>query len=231
MDPAEDALLGAGTTAARLVRRVGRPLVVTPVALLHRTVALVAPGTAAALERRGRRDRVLLARWWEDLVRAVVESVLRSLDLTALVREHVGLDEVAAGLDVDAVVARVDVDALLDRVDLDAVVGRVDLDAAVRGVDLDAVVRRVDLDGIAARLDVDRVAARLDLDAVVRRLDLVGLAREVVDALDLPEIIRSSTGALTSDTVRTVRAEARTADGVVGGAVDRLLHRSPPAPR
>jgi hypothetical protein len=242
-------LLGAGSGAAELVWRAGAPVRAASAGLLRGGVAVldrVSPGTVAALVRRGRRERVLLARWVDRLLREVValvvDALLRTVDLTALVREHVALDEVAAGLDVDAVAARVDVDAIVARVDLDAAVRRVDLDAIVRRLDLDravvrvdveAVVRRVDLDSVAAGLDVDRVAARLDLDAVVRRLDLVGIAREVVDALDLPGIIRSSTGALTSDTVRTVRSEAMNADGVVAGAMDRLLRRGapPPAPR
>jgi hypothetical protein len=124
---------------------------------------------------------------------------------------------VAAHLDVDRVVARVDLDAIVRRIDLDRVVAR---------VDLDAIVNRIDLDAVAARLDADRVVARVDLDAIVRRLDLVGIAQEVIDAVDLPELIRHSTGALTSDSVRTVRTEARHADDVVSGVVDRLLHRS-----
>ncbi|GJF03092.1 hypothetical protein [Pseudonocardia sp. D17] len=270
----ERLLLGVGGGAARLVWRAGRPLRFATTTLANgavATVTFVAPRTTAALVRRGRRDRVLLARWWNDLFRLVVgqvvDALLRAVDLTSLVREHVEIDALAAGLDVDAVVARVDLDAVVARLDLDAVVRRldldavvrrldldaviagVDLDAAVAGVDLervveridvdrivgqvdvDAVVSRVDLDRVLASLDVDQVAARLDVDAVLARVDLVGIAREVMDALDLPEIIRSSTGALTSDTVRAVRTEAMAADGAVSGAVDRLLRRGGAARR
>ena len=79
--------------------------------------------------------------------------------------------------------------------------------------------------GIAAHarvLEIDPV----DLDAVVRRLDLVGIAQSVIDAIDLPEIMRESTGALSSDAVRAVREESRKADDRVTGLVDRLLRRS-----
>jgi hypothetical protein len=69
------------------------------------------------------------------------------------------------------------------------------------------------------------VVARVDLDAVLARVDIVGLAREVVDAIDLPEIVRHSTGTLTSDSVRTVRREAMQADEIVAGLFDRLLRR------
>ena len=89
-----------------------------------------------------------------------------------------------------------------------------------------AIVERVDLDAAAARLDADRVVARVDLDAVVARLDLVGIAQTVIDAIDLPEIVRESTGALSSDAVRAVRVETRRADDRIAGVFDRLLRRS-----
>jgi hypothetical protein len=79
-----------------------------------------------------------------------------------------------------------------------------------------------------ARVDADRVVARVDLDAVVARLDLVGIAQSVIDAIDLPEIMRESTGALSSDAVRAVHAESRRADDRIAGLFDRLLRRSQP---
>ena len=60
--------------------------------------------------------------------------------------------------------------------------------------------------------------------------DLLGIAREVVDGIDLAEIIRQSTGALTSDSVRTIRTEAMHADDVLSGVVDRVLRRTRPRP-
>jgi hypothetical protein len=187
----------------------------------------------------------------------VVDAFLAEVDVTALVREHVDLDVVASGIDVDKVVSRVDldaivrrididaiavgldVDAVVARVDLDAIVRRIDIDAIARGLDLDAVVarvdleavvRRIDLDAIAGELDVDAVVARVDLDAIVRRMDLIGIASEVVDGIDLAGIIRQSSGALASDSVRTIRSEAMHADDVLSGVVDRVLGRRRPRP-
>jgi hypothetical protein len=60
----------------------------------------------------------------------------------------------------------------------------------------------------------------------VARLDLVGIAQSVIDAIDLPEIVRESTGALSSDAVRAVRDESRRADDRVAGLFDRLLRRN-----
>lgn len=190
------------------------------------------PGVLAALTERGRTGRAGIERLAGTLlrlaVRHVVAAVVETVDLTELVRRHVDLDAVAAGIDLDAAVARVDIDAAAARLDLDAVVARVDIEAVVRRVDLDAVAGRIDLDALAARIDPDRVVARVDLDAVLARVDVVGIAREVIDAIDLPEIVRHSTGTLTSDTIRTVRREAMQADDVVGGLFDRLLRRQVP---
>ncbi|GEL21162.1 hypothetical protein PSU4_01160 [Pseudonocardia sulfidoxydans NBRC 16205] len=247
--------------SARPVRAVTSTVLQGGVAVV--TLVAPRTSAALVREGRRERVR-LLRRWnglLEVLVGEVLDAFLRSIDLTGLVRDQVDVDALAGGLDVDAVVAGVDLDAVVRRLDLDAIVARVDLDrvvagvdldavvarvdldaavrrvdldAAVRRVDLDAVVRRVDIEPVLAELDVDGVAARIDLDAVIARLDLVGIARTVIDELNLPEIIRSSTGALTSDTVRAVRTEAMTADGVVSGAVDRLLRRGgaaqPPVP-
>ena len=232
----------AGTGAALWMWHVARPArVVTGTAaatLAGAILRLAPPDALAALTRRGRSGRAELEQLAGALlrltIRRVVAAVVETVDLTELVRAHVDLDVLAAGIDLDAVAARLDLDAAIARVDLDTAVARVDLDTAVARVDLDAIVRRIDLDDVvkridldalAARIDPDPVVARADLDAVLARVDIVGLAREVVDAIDLPEIVRHSTGTLTSDSVRTVRREAMQADEIVAGLFDRLLRR------
>ena len=212
-------LLGAGALAWRVADRVTAPARWLVGGIAGALVRPVAAGPTAAQGRALRAQwAVLLARTAGHVAREVVAVVLPALDLTALVLKHVDLDRIAAALDLDAAVARVD---------LDAAVARVDLDAAVARVDIGAIVDRIDLDAVAARIDADRVVARVDLDAVVARLDLVGIAQSVIDAIDLPEIVRESTGALSSDAVRAVRAESRRADDRVAGLFDRLLRRGP----
>ena len=206
----------------------------------------------AELADRGAQVRAGLEHAVRANVRRLVLAVVDVVDLTELVRRNVDLDALAAGIDVDAVVARADIDAVVARADIDAVVGRADLDAVVARVDLDAVVARVDveaiigrididaivakvdvdavasridLDTIAARLDADAVVGRVDLDAVVARLDLAGIAREVIDEIDLPEIVRESTRTLSSETVRGLRAEGMHADDAVARFVGRVFRR------
>ena len=139
------------------------------------------------------------------LVPSVTGAVLSRLDLTTVVTEHV---------DLDAVVREVDIDAVIDRIDITALVRE-----------------RVDLDAIVAGVDIDSVAARIDIDAVIDRIDLVGLAQEVMDALDLPAIIRGSTASVASESVQDVRLQTIAADEAVSRVVDRLLlrrrHRAP----
>jgi hypothetical protein len=101
------------------------------------------------------------------------------------------------------------------------------LEQVLRRVDVtEVVVTRVDLDAVAAGLDVDAVAARLDVDAVVGRVDLAAIAMQVIEAVDLPEVIRESSGAMASDTVREARMRGIAGDQAIGRVRDRLLpHR------
>ncbi|MGC5255208.1 hypothetical protein ACPXCG_02555 [Gordonia sp. DT218] len=147
------------------------------------------------------------------LVAVIVSAIVAELDLTTLVRENVDLNEVAAGLDIAAI---------LDRVDLDAVIrDRVDLDAAVANVDLDAV---------AGGIDIDAIAARIDVDAILSRVDLIGLANEIIEGVDLPDIIREASTSVTSDVMTDVRSTSERADDAVAGIVGRILRRAPEVP-
>jgi hypothetical protein len=78
---------------------------------------------------------------------------------------------------------------------------------------------------ILTYVDVDRIVADVDVDAVVSRVDLVTLVKEVVDELDLPEMVRESTSAMASDSVRGLRMHSITADDAIGRAVARVRLR------
>jgi hypothetical protein len=219
-----DLALGATATATsvaigagRLLGVVARPVVdvvLRPplVPERHRPEAWL-----AALARQGerRRDRLVpeLSALLDALVPALAGEVLSRLDLTEVVIRNVDLDRVVATVDVDAIVRRLDLTRIVsDRVDLNLLVGEVDLDAAVAGVDLDGAV------------------ARVDIDAIIARIDLAGLAEEVIAAIDLPEIIRESTGSVASDTVRGFRMQGIAGDEALTRAVDRIRlrrHRTP----
>jgi hypothetical protein len=163
-----------------------------------------------------------------DLDRAVervdLDAVVRRVDIGAIV-DRVDIGAIIDRVDVDAVVARADLDRAVARVDIGSIIDRVDVDAVVARADLDRAVARVDLQRIIDRIDVDGVVARADLDAVVAKLDLIELAEYVVEGIDLPGIIRSSTGSMASEGLREVRRQGIGADERVAHVVDRLLHR------
>jgi len=153
-----------------------------------------------------------------------VDAVAARLDLDAVL-DRVDVNEIASRLDVNAVAGTIDLDAILDRVDINEIASRLDVNAVAATIDLDAILNRVDVNEIAGRLDVNAVAATIDLDAVVSRLDLVALAEFVVEGIDLPGIIQSSTGSMASVAAREVRWQGLGADERVEHIVDRMLRR------
>ena len=220
-DDAVDLALGVVSLAAAAGRGVAR----LPEALVHRlplprAVRDLAHRSRETTLARGHASRLeaekLLRELADTLVPLVVREVLERIDVAALVQRYVDLDRIAGQLDVDAVVARADLDAAVARVDLDRVLDRVDVDGIAGRLDLDLVLDRVDVDGIADRLDLDRVLARLDL---------IGLATWIADGMDLPGLVRASTGSISSDVVRGVRAQSADADHALERVVDRFLRR------
>ncbi|HWM02274.1 MAG TPA: RDD family protein [Actinophytocola sp.] len=114
--------------------------------------------------------------------------------------------------------ARADVDLLLRQV-----IARV-LGVALDSVDLTKLVREnVDLDAVAEDLDVAAVVERIDLDQVLARVDIAAIAHQVIEEIDLPEIVRESSGALASEAVGAVRARAIRAED----ALPRVLGGGP----
>jgi hypothetical protein len=173
------------------------------------------------------------------LARIDLEAVLSRVDLNAVL-DGVDLQALLARIDVEAVLAQVDLNTVLDGVDVPALLARIDPNSLVSRVDLDTVLARVDLNEVASRINLDAILqrvepdaiiARVDIDAVLERLDLAALAREVIDAIDLPDVIRQSSGAVGSQAARVVRAEGMQADDSVARFVDRVLRRQVPPPR
>ncbi len=98
--------------------------------------------------------------------------------------------------------------AILDRIDLTQL-----------------AIDRIDIDRIVDAIDLDAIVARVDIDAVIDRVDLVAITYQLIDEIDLPELIRESTGAVTSETVRIVRMQSAQADQLLARVVDRVLGR------
>ena len=224
----------AADAAAALVRRT-RPLV-GPLARAALDPPLVPEDLRPrrwldALARRGAErtaaSREDATRLLDGLIPVLTDGFLRRAHLTTMVARYLDVDGVVALVDLDAAASRLDVDAVARRLDVEAVLDRIDLtELVLTRVDMEALVGAV-LD----RTDLTAVVLeRVDLDALVgavlERVDLLGLAQYVIDGIDLPGIIRESTGSMASDTVLGARMQGITADEAVSRVRDRLrFHR------
>ena len=116
--------------------------------------------------------------------------------------------------------------ALLSRLDVPQLAREYgQLDRVAADVDLDALARRLDLDEIASRVDLNALVDRVDVDRVLARTDVAGLARYIADEIDLPGLLRATTGSVSSEMVHGVRDQGAHADLVVARAIDKFLRR------
>jgi hypothetical protein len=126
------------------------------------------------------------------------------------------------------------INATLDRLVpaiADAIVERIDLTRIVlEQVDLNLIVNRaldsLDLTQLVIdRVDVNAIVAEADIDAVIDRVPIIPLANYVIDEIDLPAIIRSSTGGIAGDAMKAVRVQSAGADQLVSRVADKVVFR------
>ena len=99
------------------------------------------------------------------------------------------------------------------------------LDAVVPRV-ADAVLDRLDLTQIVLdHVDVDAIVAKADIEAVIDRVPIVPIADYVIDEIDLPQIIRQSTGGVATDAINSVRVQTFGADQWVSRLTDAIVRR------
>ena len=113
-------------------------------------------------------------------------------------------------------------DAIIERIDLTGIVlARVDLEIIVnRALDtLDLTQLVID------RVDIDELVAQADIEAIIDRVPVIPLANYVIEEIDLPQIIRESTGGIATDAVNTIRVQGVGADQLVSRLADRMLLR------
>jgi hypothetical protein len=85
------------------------------------------------------------------------------------------------------------------------------------------------VDQVMRRIDVNELVDKhIDVEGLIAGMDLATLANQVLAQIDLPEIIRQSTGSVASETLRGVRMQAISADDVVARLGGRLRLRRPP---
>lgn len=192
------AALGAGERAFHAVSSVAGP---PTAALLD---AVVPSATKAVVERMSITTVVI------DNVdlRAIVVQALDRLDLTEIVLQRVDLRRV-----VEAALDSIDItEIVLQRVDLQRVV-----DAALDELDLTALVQE--------RVDIDALVATVDMNAVIDQLPIIDIAEYVIEMVDLPAIIRQSTGGVATDAIDAARMRSYATDLAIARIVDRVLPR------
>ena len=114
---------------------------------------------------------------------------------------------------VDAIVSRVNITELvISRVDLRAVI-----EAALDQLDLTEIV--------VQRVDVDRIVAQANVEDVIDRVPMIQIADYIIEEIDLPQIIRESTGGIAMDAFTSTRLSAARTDDFVSRLVDALLMR------
>jgi hypothetical protein len=92
---------------------------------------------------------------------------------------------------------------------------------------IETLLDRIDLTQLVIeRVDVDKIIEkRVDIDGVIERADVIGIARDVLQQLDLPEIIRESSSTMGTETVEGLRIRGMDADRSLSRLVDRVLNR------
>jgi hypothetical protein len=98
---------------------------------------------------RARRDVIGIL---DAAVPIAIEQLLRGVDVTRALADHVEIDGVTA------------------RVGLDASARRLNVTAMVHGLEADSPVAHVALESVVARVELDEAARRLDVDATVMGL-------------------------------------------------------------
>ena len=85
------------------------------------------------------------------------------------------------------------------------------------------------VDQVMGRIDINALVEKyVDVEQLIAGMDLATLTNQVMAQIDLPEIIRQSTGSVASETLRGVRMQAISADDVVARLGGRLRLRRPP---
>jgi len=100
------------------------------------------------------------------------------------------------------------------------------LDAVVPRV-TDAILDRVNLTEIVLeRVDIDAIVAKADMNAIIDRVPIVPIADYVIDEIDLPQIIRQSTGGIATQAINSVRVQSFGADQWIARVTDSIVRRT-----
>lgn len=91
---------------------------------------------------------------------------------------------------------------------------------------VNAVVSRVNLTEIVVQhVDINAIVARADIDPILDRIPMTEIADYVIEEIDLPSLVRESTGGVADDILGLLRFQAIETDNFFSGLVDKVLFR------
>ena len=161
------------------------------------------------------------------------ESRALLLDVLAGVRGLTAYT-LASAIHISSTAATSVINAVLDRVVpvvADAIVSRIDITGLVLNqVDLRPIVLKaldeLDLTRIVLeRVDVNAIVAEANIDTIINRVPIVEIADYVIDEIDLPSIIRESTGGVADAAMQGIRIQSSRIDTGISAFADRILSR------
>jgi hypothetical protein len=91
---------------------------------------------------------------------------------------------------------------------------------------VNAVVSRIDINEIVKEhVDVNEIVAQADITPILDRVPMTEIADYVIEEIDLPSLVRESTGGVADGLLGTLRFQAIQTDNFVSLIVDRILFR------
>lgn len=91
---------------------------------------------------------------------------------------------------------------------------------------VNAVVSRIDINAIVKEhVNVNEIVAQADITPILDRVPMAEIADYVIEEIDLPSLVRESTGGVADGLLGTLRFQAIQTDNFVSDIVDRILFR------
>lgn len=89
---------------------------------------------------------------------------------------------------------------------------------------LDTVVP-VAVNAVVSRIDMNEIVAQADITPILDRVPMTEIADYIIEEIDLPSLVRESTGGVADGLLGTLRFQAIQTDNFVSDIVDRIFFR------
>jgi len=89
---------------------------------------------------------------------------------------------------------------------------------------LDTVVP-VAVNAVVSRIDINKIVAQVDITPILDRVPMTEIADYIIEEIDLPSLVRESTGGVADGLLGTLRFQAIQTDNFVSDIVDRIFFR------